>query len=157
VAKYLFDTSILLHYVRGSTLALHIDNQFSPSVLPNYSVVSVVSIGEIYSLSYRLKWGPQKQDTLQKLLYSIPAVDINQSTIINRFAEVDAFRYGKHPEKPLPPGESAKTIGDNDLWITSTASILKATLLTTDKDFLVFNKVFLDVVYLDQEQFKEKN
>ena len=93
----------------------------------------------------------------KKLLNSIPAVDINNSSIINRFAEIDAYRFGKHPDKPLPQGESAKCIGDNDLWIASTASILKATLLTTDKDFMIFDKQFLDVVYLDPEQFKEKH
>jgi Predicted nucleic acid-binding protein, contains PIN domain len=156
MAKYILDTGILLHYVRGSTLALYVDNQYSPSVLPNYPIVSVVSIGEMNSFAYRLKWGTQKQDALKKLLNSIPYVDINNSSILNRFAEIDAYRFGKHPQKPLPSGESAKCIGDNDLWIASTASVLKATLLTTDKDFLIFDKVFLEVIYLDQEEFKEK-
>ena len=50
MAKYIFDTSILVHYVRGSALALHIENSYSPSILPNYSLVSVVSLGEMYSL-----------------------------------------------------------------------------------------------------------
>jgi predicted nucleic acid-binding protein len=155
MSKYLFDTSILLHYVRGSDIAEYIDGQYQPSTLPNYSVVSVVSLGEMYSLSYSLKWGQQKQESLKRLLNSIPAVDINHSSIINCFAEIDAYRQGKHPSKPLPQGESARAIGDNDLWIASTASILKATLLTLDKDFLLFNDVFLDVIYFDQEQFKE--
>jgi tRNA(fMet)-specific endonuclease VapC len=156
MARYLFDTGILLHYVRGTTLALLIDNQHSPSVLPNYSVVSVVSIGEMNSLAFCRKWGEQKKDTLKKLLKSIPFVDINNSSILGRFAEIDAYRLGKHPGKPLPTGESAKSIGDNDLWIASTASVLKAILLTTDKDFMVFDKVFLDVIYLDPEKYKEK-
>lgn len=153
MAKYFLDTSILVHYVRGSTLALHIDNLYNPSIAPNYSLVSVVSLGEMYSFSYRLNWGQKKQDALKKILNSIPAVDINHSQIIEYFAELDAYRLGKHPTKPLPPGESAKCIGDNDLWIAATASALKATLLTLDKDFLVFNGIFLDVVYFDQEQF----
>lgn len=156
MARYLFDTSILLHYVRGSMLALHVDNQYRPSELPNYAVVSVVSIGEMYSLALRHKWGAQKQDTLKKLINSIPSVDINNSSIINRFAELDVYRLGKHPEKPLAAGESSKSIGDNDLWIASTASILKATLLTTDKDFIIFDKVFIDIEYIDPVRFKEK-
>jgi predicted nucleic acid-binding protein len=156
MAKYFLDTNILLHYVRESTLSLFVDNQYSPTELPNYPVISVVSIGEMYALAFRLNWGVQKQDILKKLLNSVPYVDINNSSILNRFAEIDAYRFGKHPQKPLPSGESAKCIGDNDLWIASTASVLKATLLTTDKDFLVFNKVFLEVIYLDQEEFKEK-
>ncbi len=157
MAKYFFDTNILVHYVRGSTLALLIDSQYGPSVPPNYPVVSIVSIGEMYSLAVCRKWGEQRKDTLKKLLRSIPAVDINNSSILAQFAEIDAYRLGKHPEKPLPPGQSARAIGDNDLWIASTASVLKATLLTTDKDFMVFNKVFLDVICLDQEKYGEKH
>lgn len=154
MAKYVLDTGILLHYVRGSAIAEFINSKYCPSELPNYSVVSVVSLGEMYSLAYRLKWEAQKQETLKKLLNSIPAVDINHSAILNCFAELDAYRFGKHPAKPLPQGESSKAISDNDLWIASTASILKATLLTLDKDFLIFNGVFLDVVYFNQKQFK---
>ena len=64
MSKYLFDTSILLHYVRGSAIAESLDAQYHPSELPNYSVVSVVSLGEMYSLSYSLKWGQARQDIL---------------------------------------------------------------------------------------------
>jgi predicted nucleic acid-binding protein len=156
MSTYILDTGILLHYVRGSVLASYVDQQYKPSLLPNYSVVSVVSIGEIYSLSYRLNWGSSKKITLKKLLDSIPVVDINHPTIINKFAEIDAYRCGKHPEKPIPQNESARSIGDNDLWIASTASVLGATLLTLDADFMIINKVFLDVIYIDQEKFKVK-
>lgn len=155
MAKYLLDTSILLHYVRGSDVAKHIDEQYHPSEPPNYPVVSVVSLGEIYSLSFCRNWGSSKQDVLKRLLNAIPAVDINHSAIISVFAEIDAFRLGKHPTKALPQRDSSKTIGDNDLWIAATASVLKASLLTLDKDFLVFNGVFLDVVFVDQEQLKK--
>lgn len=108
----------------------------------------------MHPLAYSLKWGQAKQDILKRLLNSIPTVDINHSTIINSFAEIDAYRQGKHPSRPLPEGESSKAIGDNDLWIASTASVLKATLLTLDKDFIIFDKVFLDVVCINQEQNK---
>jgi tRNA(fMet)-specific endonuclease VapC len=155
MAKYLLDTSILLHYVRGSAIAEYIDAQYHASELPNYSLVSVVSLGEMYSLSYSLKWGQARQDFLKRLLNSIPAVDINHAAIINSFAEIDSYRQGKHPSKPLPEGESAKAIGDNDLWIASTAIVLKAKLLTLDKDFLLFNGSFLEVIYIEQEQFKK--
>jgi predicted nucleic acid-binding protein len=91
---------------------------------------------------------------LQNLLNAIPASDINHPSIINKFAELDAYRSGKFPDKPLPAGQSAKSIGDNDLWIASTASVLKASLLTLDKDFMVFHQIFLDVIYVDQEKYK---
>jgi len=52
-------------------------------------------------------------------------------TIIERYAEIDAFSQNKLPKIPL--GLSARNMGKNDLWIAATASILEAKLLTTDK------------------------
>jgi len=42
-------------------------------------------------------------------------------------------------------------MGDNDIWIAATASVLKATLLTTDRDFDHLDGVFLRVFYIDQK------
>jgi len=36
-------------------------------------------------------------------------------------------------------------MGKNDLWIASTASVLKLKLLTTDQDFNHLNKLFVDL------------
>ena len=40
-------------------------------------------------------------------------------------------------------------MGKNDIWIAATASVLKSTLITTDKDFDHLNNRFLEVVYID--------
>ena len=40
-------------------------------------------------------------------------------------------------------------MGKNDIWIAATASVLDATLLTTDKDFDHLNNEFLNVIWLD--------
>jgi tRNA(fMet)-specific endonuclease VapC len=50
----------------------------------------------------------------------------------------------------LPAGLTARNMGKNDLWIAATGSVLKATLLTMDEDFNHLNKIFLDVVRIDQ-------
>jgi predicted nucleic acid-binding protein len=48
------------------------------------------------------------------------------------------------------------TIGHNDIWIASTASVAKLTLLTTDKDFLAIRRVSgLDVRVLDNNTGQE--
>jgi len=44
---------------------------------------------------------------------------------------------------------SARTIGDNDLWVAAVASVLNASLITTDKDFDVLHGVFLDRIFVD--------
>lgn len=46
-------------------------------------------------------------------------------------------------------GQTARQMGKNDLWIAATASVLKATLLTTDHDFDHLHTVFVEVVYID--------
>jgi tRNA(fMet)-specific endonuclease VapC len=51
---------------------------------------------------------------------------------------------------PLPPGLTARNMGKNDLWIAATGSVINATLLTIDDDFNHLNKVFLEVVRIDQ-------
>jgi predicted nucleic acid-binding protein len=42
-------------------------------------------------------------------------------------------------------------MGKNDIWIAATASVLNATLLTTDGDFAHLNSVFLSVIQIDQK------
>lgn len=46
-------------------------------------------------------------------------------------------------------GESSRNIGKNDLWIAATASVLNIPLITTDKDFLHLDKIFLKLEYFD--------
>jgi predicted nucleic acid-binding protein len=49
----------------------------------------------------------------------------------------------------LLEGMSARNMGKNDLWIAATASVLKAKLLTTDRDFDHLDSEFLEVIYID--------
>lgn len=78
-------------------------------------------------------------------------VDINNEQIIRRYAEIDAYSQCKDPTKPNPPEMSPRNMGKNDIWISATASVLNATLLTTDHDFDHLHKVFLTVAYIDQK------
>jgi tRNA(fMet)-specific endonuclease VapC len=150
VATYLLDTGILLGYVRGAGYADYVERKFGLSQAANIPLVSIVSKGEIYSLAIQLGWGEQKRQELDNLLRRIPSVDINTDRIIQRYAEIDAYSQGKDPVKPLPPGLTSRNMGKNDLWIAATASVLRAILLTTDKDFDHLNGSFIDVVYIDR-------
>ncbi|HPY29578.1 MAG TPA: hypothetical protein PLT00_02655 [Verrucomicrobiota bacterium] len=48
---YLLDTGMLVGYVRGAGFAEYAEKKYAPSQPPNIPIVSVVSIGEIYSLA----------------------------------------------------------------------------------------------------------
>lgn len=147
---YLLDTGILLGYVRGAGYAEYTERKFALYQPPNVSLISVVSKGEIYSLAIQLGWGSQKRQELDALLRRIPSVDINTERIIQRYAEIDAYSQGKSTAKPLPPGMTSRNMGKNDLWIAATSSLLRAKLLTTDKDFDHLDGVFLSLEYIDR-------
>lgn len=130
---YLLDTNILLIYLRKSKMADKIDKQYQPLIYPNIPVVSVISSGEIKSIALRNNWGKKRIDLLDSFLKQFLTADINVATIIEKYAEIDAFSQGKLTGKPLKT--SSGNMGKNDLWIAATASVLNATLLTLDHDF----------------------
>lgn len=130
MALYLFDTGILLGFARGAPFAERVDAQHTPTTHPNTACVSVVSVGEIRCFPIRRKWGDEKRRKLEALLRQVPVVDINHRAILDRYAEISTYCEGLNPERPLPEGVTAHPMGDNDLWIAATASVIKATLIT---------------------------
>lgn len=141
--NYLFDTNILLHYLRASKVKQLIDTNFKPFNSDNNSIISVVSIGEIISLSLQNQWGIKKMKTLDHLLSLFVIADIHADDIIQRYAEIDAYSQGRL--STLPSQHSARNMGKNDIWIAASASVLSATLLTTDKDFDHLKETFIDL------------
>ncbi len=60
-----------------------------------------------------------------------------------------AERYGEiahHCERVMKP---ARKMGQNDMWIAATASVLGAGLVTTDSDFDHLATTFVDLVSID--------
>ena len=139
--RFLLDTNILLHYIRKSEIAQKVDVLYAPLASANEPFVSVVSIGELESIALQNKWGEKKRKQLANLLNEVLVTDIYVKQVIHAYAEIDTFSQNKHAEKPLLL--SARNMGKNDLWIAATASVLGATLLTTDNDFDHLDKVFL--------------
>lgn len=150
MGRYIFDTGVIVGYVRDAGYAQYIDKKFQVLDPPNVSLISAVSKGEIFSLAIQFGWGGPKKQKLQEILAKLPTVDIRRSSIIERYAEIDSYSQGKHPTKPLPAGMSARNMGKNDVWIAATASVLNAKLITIDKDFDHLHGVFIDVIYIDQ-------
>jgi predicted nucleic acid-binding protein len=129
--------------LRNNPLSVKIDKKFTPLSFPNKPVVSVVSLGEIQSIGLRNHWGEKRLGLLDRFIKNFLIADINVETVIQRYAEIDAYSRGKHAGKPL--SGSARNMGKNDLWIAATASVLNAKLLTLDNDFDHLKNEFIEL------------
>ena len=136
-------------YVRAVDYAKYIEQTFGLMAPTNISFISIVTVGEIYSLAAQLHWGEKRKKVVENLLDEVYSIDINNRDILERYAEIDAFSQGRSMERTLPDGMSSRNMGKNDLWIAASASVLNAKLLTTDKDFEHLNGEFLEVIYID--------
>ena len=142
--RYVLDTNILIHYLRESELASWIDNQYNPlDASVNEAILSVVSVGELKAIAKINHWGQKRLDKVELLCSELLITDINSEDLIERYAEIDAFSQGKLTGRPL--SMTSRNMGKNDLWIAATASILGATLLTTDLDFNHLHREFIDI------------
>ena len=143
--RYLLDTNILLLFLRQDTIWSDFQLRFDLNKSSNF--ISVVSLGELRALALRNQWGERRMKELETIETHFVVVDINIKSIINCYGEIDAFSQGKLRDKPLKG--SSRSMGKNDLWTASTASILRLTLLTTDLDFNHLNNIFLDLKTID--------
>jgi len=144
--SFLLDTNIILTYLRRSQFRDRFEAILNLFNDENILIVSAVTIGELKSMAIKNGWGQQKIDALVRLIKRLVVVDINVESILNRYAEIDAYSQGKHPTQSLPT--TARNMGKNDLWIAATASVLEVPLITTDKDFQHLNVVFLELQYI---------
>ena len=144
---YILDTNILLLYIRESSLWSEIKSKYDLSNPDNTVIVSAVTVGEIYSIAKRNKWGKRKLSSIKSFVNRILVLDINNISIIETYANIDAFSQGKLEKHPL--NLSARNMGKNDLWIAATASVLDAHLITLDKDFSHLHENFIQLIQID--------
>lgn len=144
---YLFNSNIVLHYVRRSALMLQIEQDFNPFSPGNESWLCVVSKGELRSIAVQNQWGVPRRLRLEELMSDFYPADIFSEETIDCYAEIDAFSQNKLPGKSL--GASSRNMGKNDLWIAAAAHILQAKLITTDADFDHLGGVYLDLLKIE--------
>ncbi len=144
---FLFDTNIILIYLREQFAKQIIETVYNPFNVANKLVISVISIGELRAISIRNKWGSSRIQKMELFLKKFAIIDINKQDILNCYAEIDAFSQGKLESKKS--NFTARNMGKNDIWIAATASVLDATLLTTDNDFNHLHDEFLQVAKID--------
>lgn len=130
---YVLDTNVLVHTLRNSTTFQVIEQNYDPYSVHNAALISTVSIGELYSLAKRNRWGINLLQKLQHLLTHVQPIAVEGIDLMDAYSDIDAFSQGKHPSLRL--GRSALNMGKNDLWIAATAHVLDIPLLTTDNDF----------------------
>jgi len=147
---YTLDTNVLLYYVRDRNTRKFLDEEFDPFNDSNESIISIVTIGEIYSLAARNKWGEQKRKILENLIDNLVVVEVRYRDLINAYIEIDTFS-NRTNEKRKYSGSSIK-MGKNDLWIAATALVTRSKLITSDNDFDHLNDEFFKVLrYARQE------
>jgi tRNA(fMet)-specific endonuclease VapC len=149
MSRFVFDTNIILGYVRDAGYCRYLDAKHQPLIAPNLAVISAVSKGEILSLAIQFGWGHPKKDKLKLLLDRLPTVEINRDAIFEKYAEIDAFSQGKLAGYAL--GTGARNMGKNDLWIAATASVLNAKLVTTDNDFDHLDTKYVELIKINQK------
>lgn len=141
--NFFLDTNILLAYIRQHALVSTLQRLFELESGPNSVFTSAVCLGELKSIGIRNSWGERKIAAIEKLRKTFLVVSDLEDFVLDRYAEIDAFSQGRLPGQPLDC--SARNMGKNDLWIAATASMLNATLITTDCDFDHLNNRFLNV------------
>ena len=107
--KLLLDTGIVLGYATRAGYAEYVEKKFD--IFANTPLVSVVTKGEIYSLSIQRNWGANKLKLLDELLRKLPVVDINDDQIIRRYAEIDAYSLGEEFGGASSKGSDRSTDG----------------------------------------------
>ena len=146
--NYLLDTNIIVTYARSIKLADQLEKTYNLFNDENYVAISVVTLGELNSLTRQYNYGLKRQTTINSLVELVYPIDINTQAIIDRYGEIDAYSQNKLNDRPLKI--TSRNMGKNDLWIAATASVYDLTLVTMDKDFNHLKDVFLDLILIKQ-------
>ena len=121
---YLLDTNILVHLIRRDPTGERIRRLYNPLLADPLPLLSVVTNGELRSLSFQFEWGTEKIEKVRYFLSYFQRVSIDSEDILKAYALIDTYSE-----------RAGHSMGKNDLWIAATAHVTGACLLTTDTDF----------------------
>ena len=150
----ILDTNIILNHLRGGETADRVEQHYELFAKEGITAISVITLGEIYSIAMQRKWGHKKIEKLKILLNNLLILDIFSEDIVEKYAEIDTYSQGKHPNKSLPKGLTSRNMGKNDLWIAATAAVTGATLVTTDRDFDHLSPHFFSLEWVNITSFR---
>ncbi len=135
---YLLDTNVLVYLIRNKALGQYINKTYHLTSALHLSAISVITVGEMYSLARRFGWPQAKLDQLDNLLNKLVWIDINHADILHAYGLIDETSR-----------RDGNRMGKNDIWIAATAKATGMILLTTDKDFDYADPTFLSRIWID--------
>jgi len=149
---YVIDTNILLFSILNETFEDFYKNTYRQS--NNDLVISAVTEGELKALALKRKWGRKKTNQVITTLQQYISYPVKLDSVINAYAQIDAYSQGVLDEKPLPNGMTARNMGKNDLWIAATTFVVSGTLITADKDFNHLADIYFPIHLVDINNFR---
>jgi len=141
--RYLLDTCILVHLIRGDPSGKQIQKDYNLRSFYNECLISVVTRGEMEKLGREFNWDQSKLTKMRGLLDQLVTIDINDPTIIANYAEIDHYSDA-HGHK----------MGKNDVWIAATAKATLYQLMTMDRDFDHLDQVHISLLFIAPESHK---
>ncbi len=136
--RYLLDTCILVHLVRGDHDGRRIQKAYNLKAFYSECLISVVTRGEMEKLGREFGWDNPKLKTMRELLDQVITIDINDPAIIAAYAEIDHFS-----------DQRGIKMGKNDVWIAATAKATGYQLMTMDRDFDHLAAGFLSLLFIE--------
>lgn len=137
-ALVLLDTNVVVHLARDSALGQRINQDYQLSERRVRPLISIVTVGELFAFARKRGWGDRKVEKLRDIVRALTVVDIRPQSVIERYAEIDAYSESQ-----------GRKMGDNDIWIAATAAVAGAYLITTDKDFDHLHPQFVQREWVD--------
>ena len=130
--RYLLDTPVLLHWLRGKKQAEVIEHYFQLETSPFKPLVCIVSLGEMRAFSRSQNWGAERKKRLDEIEKHLIVIDIRDQRLLDAYADISTLAK-----------KSGWSLfhGKNDLWVAAAAKASDSHLLTMDKDFLPLQRV----------------
>lgn len=135
--RYLLDTCILVHLVRGDRDGKRIQKSYNLKAFYSECLISVVTRGEMEKLGREFGWDNAKLKAMRDLLDQVVTIDINDPHIIAAYAEIDHFS-----------DQLGIKMGKNDAWIAATAKAAGYQLMTMDRDFDHLSPHFVSLLFI---------
>jgi tRNA(fMet)-specific endonuclease VapC len=131
------DTNVLVHLLRDNATGKKIESEFRLSSRAERPLLCSIVEGEILGLAQAWNWGSARFARMYEQLNQLVRVSAGEPEVIKAYGEL----FANQRKKGL-------LVGENDLWIASTAKTVGATIITCDTDFQSLDPREVDYRYV---------